>query len=718
MDAAIKKELIRDIEDTQVILRTDLEIEPLQDAEDESGNLGERKLYELSTEQIERLRAEVFEHFNAIKDSPQRKEAEKRWDALDAQYAGEMISDNASMEFNLNVPVTQDKVDAFDRMAVKAFLESDPKFDIKLRPEAIRQGMNDAQVSQIERAQLEYLDYQLDERINIASPLRLTIHQASKLDGGVMKIPYVYLRKRKVRDEYYSGKRTMDDSGAESPEGMRSFLLNYPKAMLPGEEGHEQFKKLMMFEDVKFQATFWDTVYDDAKPMHVDCRDFYVRPSCEGYDGLCNEQFYAERTRYTYWDLKKEEAAGNIINADDVKYTTGERQDTKTDPQYHIKEHNILECTYWFKMNSDDDEETKIICLFNEENKAFHGAFDYPYDNVEAIYVPYYVKAKKKGWYKGGLAQDLTDSHLAQNAILNLTLSEAFNQIVTTPIVRNGSQVANQLLSGRWKQGIPLIIGPEESRAESIDFMPKTNSRSAMELLNLLMFLGRYDDRRTGISGLASGQETPLDPNAPAAKTAMLMRQSGVSIEDYINCLLPSFNKTAEIILKLTHQAADSGCRYRQRQKAGRVAGGELFGKISRDDLMMDTVIQSRASGFAFDRVSEKQENMTIYQLLRQEPLIATNPKAVHNLVHSLLESWSPMWRAKADQIAMDVGEMDAAVAKVGLRSLGVYLQGLQQQAKTTGAMPQPDVKAYLQMTAEMMSQMVNGQPEEKDGAQ
>ena len=712
-----KKEVIEAIEDEQTILREEVELKDVEGNEEIKPPMTEMVNY--SPEQINTLKKDVFDIFDAFVQD--RKVIDGEDEQLGAQYNGQVVEE-ALMEFNLNVDVTAVKCDAVERLAAKAFIESDPKFTITLRPEAMRKGMDKDSIRNIERDQEDYLDYALDERINVASPLRKVLHQAVVLKKcGIMKVPYKYTRKRFIREEFYSGKK--EDTGQVNPQtkepilrakGMEGFLRNYPTAIVEGETGHSYYKQLLEFKDARFEAFYWRTVHDDPKPMYVDSKNFYTRLSTEGYDGLCDEQCYIERTKYTYWQMKKKEEAGEMINVDLLEFATDKLAQGAKDAKYKLKEHNILEVTYHFK-EGESKEETKIICLFSEQNKTFMGAFEYPYYNVECIYVPFYIYDKIAGFYKGGMAQKLTSSHQAQNSILNMMLTETWLELVSTPIVKEGSTIANQLLNTTFRPGTPLTIKATEHFKDELDFVPKPQKQVAAQLLNVLLYLSKLDGDKTGVSDIAAtGKGDPLDPRAPAAKTAMLLKQSGINIGDLIDVLAPSFNKVGEIILKLTHQMSNSGRKFRGKQRAGRVTGSEVFSEISRDDMILETVIQSRASAFAFDKLNEKRENLALAQWAAQDEVIRRNPKGMHEIALTLLESWSPTWKAKADKIALSNEEFSAEVANVGIKALNVYMKGLMEQAGAQGGAPKANIKEFLQIVSTMMTQMVNPPEEEK----
>src|SRR3990167_6132512 len=118
-------------------------------------------------EQITRLRNEIFKGFENLEAERVKNKFYQTIDNLQAQYDGEM-DDDTGLEFVLNVPITQVKVDSITRLTIKAFLETDPKFTITARPSLAKKDKWDVVIHR----QSDYLDYKFDEEIDIESPLR------------------------------------------------------------------------------------------------------------------------------------------------------------------------------------------------------------------------------------------------------------------------------------------------------------------------------------------------------------------------------------------------------------------------------------------------------------------------------------------------------------------------------------------------------------------
>lgn len=724
--------------DEELIDRTDVEFSkvPAKDlAEREEGVPDFKEKYDLTEEQIKRLRKEIFSGMDRIQKRWEEKNMSSLLEECEAQYDGEM-SDDAGLEFSFDTGVTKTKCDSLETFAVKAFLESDPKFAVTPRPKMAKIANSE----EILAKQADYLDYKFDEEIKVEGALRKVCHQAITMKGGVMKIPYVHTRKKRKREEHANGKVVFDDQGQASQPGVVSFLQKYPDAINPGADGHWVYKELLKGEDreIYYKVDYNEVTYNDPMPIYVDKRNFLVDPDCEGYDGLCEERLYIEKIPYTWWELKRAEHNGDFENVDDCKHKysdDGEKDESSggtqegnsqdEDGDHRGRPYTVLECNYSFNTETDPDNENfgsddpntevRLLCWFEENSRAFLGAVLYPYDGVDCYYVPFYITDRKPGWFKDGLPEVLKDDHLAQNAMMNLMLTEVWQELTTTPIVPEGSPIADQFISKRWKPGVPLEIPLSNvgSVEDYLSFVPKTQRAVAGQLMNMLLFLSKVSDDKSRISSLASGKESPVDPQAPASKTAMLLEQSGINISDFISCLLPSFNLIGEITLQLTYQMSREGRVFRQKQRADRVVGGDPFASITRDEMVAKTNIQSRAIGFAFDKINEKKEMIVFWQAFRNDPIFNQNPEGILSLARAITMSWHPTLKNKVDQLFPTPEQFQAKQLGIVIQALQMYLASLSKQSQTTGVQPKPDVAQFMQMATAMLQQAVNPPPEE-----
>ena len=630
---------------------------------------------ELKKDQEERLLMEVKKEFEAIKKEREEKGLEEKWRALDNQYEGVMEEDELR-QFNLSRKITKIKCDSVERMIMKAAWKTEQKFSITARPQFEREGG-----TQVVEAQSDYIDYKLDNDIPFLEPQRKTVHTAVVKGTGILKWSYEIKREKRKRLECYDGSKTslvQTQQGIASKNlGLDDFLKAYPEGELkhPG-----VVKKLLAGKKVSLEVEYEETTYNDPLPKHVKLEDFYVRVCTDGYEGLKITRLIVEREEYNYWQLRREEKRKRFYNIDQLIYETDEKGDKKEKEGFETENYKILECTFYFKLKEDDEEETKIVCHIAEDKWVVVGCRYYPYYAVPCVYNPHYIAKIWEGFYQPSLAEYITDNNIAENAILNFMLEGVMTANTITPIVDSDNPAFAQFLEKRWAHGIPI----ETVAGKPMDFLNKYIGKfDHGALLTMLEFLGREDGDITGVNQMLTGRASELDPSAPAAKTAMLIQQSGINIEDYVDVMMPSFNRSAEMILQLIAQHNEEGGKYKPRPE--RVVGSNPFSVISRQDMIARTNIQSQAKAFNFDEMNQKAELLSLWQLLRPEPIFNQNPEAVYSFLKMIVKSWSKLARNVIDQILPPLAQFKKQQQMLVAQGVAGFLQNKAQEAVMGG---------------------------------
>lgn len=694
--------------------KKNLKIEPNKDTKQEkkqTDNDMPQYLNHLSysKEQEEKLRVEIFEEFEYLIKERDELGLPSKWRMLDNQFRGKLRA-NSDSQFNLHRPITKTKVRTVVGRLMSATFKSDTMFSVTSRPEFALQGGSD-----ICEKQEDFLDFKIDEVIPLKSPMRKTTKSSVVKGLGIIRVLHEIKREKRRREETYKGvlEPMIDPETGEilrepySDEpvwdeskntGMINFVNTYPDTLhlYPS-----YIEKLRKGKEINIVVEYTETTYNDPKPVFVEIESFYVRNSVEGYEGLKDTLLIVEREKYNWWELKKEEKLGNFENVDELMYEDSDKK--KATKDYKQKEYKILRCTYYFKEKESDEDEKKIICWFSEDKKIFLGAINYPYYGIPSYYIPFYIIDEDLGFYKAGMAEDLTDSNIAENAIQNFILEGALIANTITPITPEGSAVDKQLLEKRWVHGMPLNAMPGE-----IDFVNKYMGRFDLGgLLSLMNYLVKMDDDVSGVSSLMTGRADPIDPRAPATKTLALLEQSGESINAYLDVFASSVNILATVLLQMYHQISnEDGILY--RKNATRSVGDDPFGTISRSEIIAKTNIQSQAMSYNFDKQNEKQNQVAFFQLMRHDPVIEQNPDAVHFLVKSLIKSWSPMWKNNLEKILPPMEEFQKQKLMLGLQAVDAYVQQKIQDAELGGIPPKFDPEELVSSVAQYVQDSIS----------
>jgi hypothetical protein len=633
---------------------------------------------DLTKEQQERLLTEVKEELDEIKKEREELKLEQKWRALENQYEGQ-VEEDAIRQFNLCRRVTKVKCDAVERLVMKAFWKSDPKFSISPRPEFDRQGGRE-----LCQAQEDFLDYKIDNTIPFDAPERQTVHSAAVKGTGIKKWFHEIRREKRRREEFYDGSKIKMIAGPDGqPVEINQGLIDFAKAYPDAQNQYPAFiKKIQSGKKVRLVAEYEETVYNDPLPTNVSLKNFYVRVGCAGYEGLKTQKLIVERLpSLTWWELKLRERQKRFYNIDELMYKDGDsKKDNKKKENYSNEKYDILECTYQFKLKETDEDEIKIIVWVAEDRWIVVGSILYPYYAIPCVYNPKYIATIRDGFYQPGIAEYLTDNNIAENAIINFTLEGALAANTITPIADRDNPVHAQFLDKRWAHGIPI----ETKEGKPIDFLNKyIGNFNHTQLLTMLEFLGRDDGEVTGINQLMTGQESRLDPTAPAAKTIALLQASGINIEDFIDNLLPSATRDADMILQLYYQMSEEGEKY--APKPERVVGSNPFSTLSRSDMIARTNIQSRAKSFNYDEITEKQEDLALFSTIRQEPIITRNPQAVYVLLKHLIRGWSKKWKNLVDQLLPPLEQFQQQQQQLIAQGVAQFLTQKLKEAQAAG---------------------------------
>ena len=666
---------------------------------------------EIKKDDQDRIVKEIIKELKEIEDERKADGMDSHWDEMDNLYEGK-LRDSDDQQFNLSRRTAKIKVQAIVRACGEAFFESDPKFSITPRPEF---ELEDGE--QVTEKQENFLDYKFDEVIPLEEAMMKVFLSAASKGTGVLKYFYETRRCSKKREETYEGKNepvidprtkqpAIDQTGKPvvKNQGLTDFLRNYPDANNPESKYYPYALELQKGKTINIVVKYKSVEYSDPMPKYVNRKDFYCRKSSEGYMGLCRSRFHAERISYSWWDLKKmEEDNEHFYNIDELMYENKDDKKKTIKADYDHKEYEVYECVFWIKLKESDTEETRCVFWVNKEKELMIGSIAYPYYEVDSYYIPFYVKQERACFDQPGVGEDLKDTSIAEDAILNFTLEGWWLSNQVTPITQEGSEIESQFLEKRWAHGVPLTLKAGEAAPRFLNEFLRP--MDAGQGINLVQYLIQGADDISGVSSLLTGRESPVDPTAPAAKTLALLERSGINIKAYVRTLVKSFNLIPTISLQLYDQMNTEGIKYRIKNTAEAVTGQNPFGLISRAEMRARTTIQSQASAFNFNKNNEKREDLALFSTIRQEPLVARNPKAVYELLKNLIKGWSPKWRTRLEKVLPSFEDFQKEQSQMAVQAVAMYVQSVLKNAQVTGQQPQFDpqqlIAAVVQFTSE-----------------
>lgn len=654
--------------------------------------------------QQERLTKQFQEEFRALNTERQNLGLPTKWSALDRQYDG-IMKKNSKLSFNLHTHQSKIKTDAIVRALNEAFLDSQPMVDVSPRPEFWKE--EDKSGDDVCEKQQQFIQYEMEENIKPSADITRVGLCAVKKFVGIMKLEWCYEKELRKREETYVGENEIIGVENGQPiienKALKEFEGNYPNWE---ERGYKSYHdKISKGGTAHLVVEYLDTICNSAKWKHVSIEDFYVRNSTFYNSGLKKAHLIVERDTMTYWELMKKQKNEEFEDVDDIcqMYPSASMSEGGTKLDYKNNDYPVLEATTYFKLEEDDEEETKIKAWFAEidsekekqtdgQRYELFGAILYPYYGFDIDYKAFYVKLNSDGFYGGAksVMNDLKDSNIAQDAILNLALHSMYIRNILTPIVKEGSEIEAMFIENRWQDGRPLPVDSMTEKVEDAMAFVQYPQINLQDFMALGAQMQKIDSDVSGISGLMTGRESPSDPHAPAAKTIALLNQSGINVKDYIRTFLPAFNEMVGDTLQLYYQMSQEGKKFRVSYRSRKVTGENPFTSITRDEMIARTNIQARASAFAFDKSQETQQNMMGLQMVSTSPIAATQPEAYYKAFVMAIGSISPMWKNFVETDMLSPSQFQAKQMQVAMQAVAKIMELKNLQANVVGGTPPP----------------------------
>ena len=643
-----------------------------------------------------RLGEEVRECLDEIEEQRTANNLVNTNDGLDRQYA-EKLKEDPDREYNVCIGDTVSKVDILVNSGMKAITDMVPMFNFSPTEDMVESYPDPQKANEVCIKQTDFVDHKLRFKTNFEDVMPNTLHDAALKFGGFLKVFHHIYREKRVRDEEYRGTpievpnpkfNPQEQESDVNPQtitmnkGFDEFLANFP-----GIEEIAKYRSIVekVFEGkkpVKLKTSHKITTYNDPKFESIDPNNFYCLMKANGYEGLKSERLVGDKRKFTWWELKQLENQPTkcFFDVDALIYEDEKR--TKEYPKYQSKEWDILECIFHFKLDKGESdegepEETKLVLWYVLEKKIVIGAIHYALNASESYYVPYYM-GRGRGLYRAGIGVKMTNPDIVKSETISEALTGLSNRNRVTPIVDTGSSIIKQFANKTFTQGLPLV----KKKGESLDFV--SNHMRDMDLngaLAMIATITNNTERKLNISSAQSGKESMIDPKASGRKTQLLMQQTQLNIGDYVRYLKKPLEQTAAIVLQIYFQMSREGRKYKPDSK-DIVGGSSVFRTIEKSEMIARSNIESRVTSYDFDKLQEKNEALTMWEMFRQDPIFNRRSESVLNMGRKIFKIMGRSWQDNVDLYLPNEAQFQQELAEATLQAVSQYLQKSAQEGK------------------------------------
>ena len=535
--------------------------------------------------------------------------------------------------FNVNAPITPDKVDTALAETEDIFDASDPHWTV--------QGPPNEEYKAAVELQQDVLDaYEDLVRESRTSPK--VYFDAWLLGTGwearVFKRKFLDVMERRTW-------RTAEEFTREFPDDW---------------EQHQDLVTLLNEgKEVTRIVEFRQEVLNAAVSEHVEWEDAIVPLETEGLTGLWDAPLLGRRVWLRHSQVAELERDGDYLPgvAEELKYEKLEKDGVlergKLNPDYHKTPLETFECIYWMRIpdgvNAAGEKKERLVrCLVNVERqrKLILRVIRYPYFHGRPYLIPYHIQQTEHGLYQPGLGHKLAQLNLTLNALLCHVLNTGLIGTSMSFKVRTNTDAVRALFEKQWYPGsITELSNLDDAQQWELN-LPELSP-----MVNLFASLMTFADSVTGLNAYLGGQADPEDKDAPGNKAALLLKRSSKKLRRYVNCLRESVDESGYQSLRLIYQYVP----------AKRIA--ETIGKSEeevRQQMRIPLPTVTHAIAFDSDRLARQAEDELFAKLLFQEPLIAQFPTRRVKLYRILAESRSSRWRGLMDEVLPNDSELQA----------------------------------------------------------
>ena len=577
---------------------------------------------ELSEDERTRLEGWIKSHLSQIETAMQ--DVLSRFEQEVDQLEGRMPGGDYPYPgaFRLNVPITKKKVREVANRLKQAYLDSDPIW-------AIASPTLPAKLTQeIERA----MDHQVDNHLDLVDDVAQALFEAVLHGVGAVEAGWNYWEDIRRDLETYHG---FDGVDPKSLMDLIRFEATHPNWRTEPEELklHTQIAK---GEDVRVEVKYSTATINRPDVVHIPVKDLRLYPHLNSMDDLLKSPCYGYVKRYTRLELEELADNGTIDPEQLIRIFPEKNDESETTAREEMDEVEVFRGTIRYQLGADT-EPTRYKIWYERKSGAILRCREFPWWLDKPDLVLFHTRQEEPGVFKRGIAWDLVDTAVAANVTFGLYLNGADMANSMRWLTKKDSLAEQHLLNRRWSPHLPMVWEHDPKEVQSL----QTSTAHLNSLVTGFELVNRQADWETQTTNLQSGRESPNDPTAPAAKTAMLLQQVEPNTKEYLRSLESGFRQLGQWVLWL----------YYQGKRMGWIETIPGWPDDLPDELVpvLAAQLQPRALLMEADRQTRLQaDNMVLGWVSKLAP------QAVPMVLKKAISHVSPDWAKEVDTLPLE----------------------------------------------------------------
>ncbi len=465
----------------------------------------------------------------------------------------------------------------------------------------------------------EYLEYITREEMELEYREDPILQDAILLGTGFGKLHYL----RKI--DYDSS--SLEYYGV-SPQEITRFKDDFED-----QKSTKEYKKYLkdLTDGIPITVPIFDDIimYDNPKLNYVKLEDLYLDPDIPEIE---NHNIISEKMELTWKQIS------NFVRMKYFKASIKEKIKSQYPDDYWKKIYTVYETVKYFDYKKNDNPK-KVIITYIEEIKKIARAILFPYVHQEFYYIPFYIKKRPDSIYGEGFGQKLKYTNKSVNSLWNLTIDSG--TLRNAPMLK---AVADSFDPTIKKMGPAFILWVKK---DINSVQPLQMQGQQVELGNYIDRMIRFAEWQTGVTAYMTGRESPQDPNAPASKAFMLLKESNLRITDCVKQLHKANKMIYKQVDSLKYQFT-KGNVVQYLTKRGEVYEGN---EINKRVLGIKVQYIPHLSDVSVNREFVREENMKFATYLASNPLIMSNPEALRTITEIVIQDRGGVWQKNLDRL-------------------------------------------------------------------
>lgn len=586
---------------------------------------------------------------------------------------------------NLHIPIIETHITILHSVVSSTMLDNDPIWYVKIKRDNVPEGV----------------DTEIESFLNSVSKLEL------KIDSVLSDIYWnAYRDGTSIGDLDWVEEYDMqfDILNFTSPD---AFIQAFPTPIDAGvtsKQHNDMINEIVNEGILQIKVEEYVNTYRGPRLRLVELKDLVVIPTTSpsfeyaqfvGDMFLQRADFFKRLAKQKWYDeveVKKMLDTSGLDSAPDE----GSRAQDRIEG---ISRQRIVKADeYWcmqgiLKINLSDDEmepERKYLVVFEPKSKALIRFECYPYIHNRIKYIPWRFK-KRPGRLNGqSIYEQLGDINEEIDTQHNQRIDSRTISTVPSFLRVDSFEFDPTRRAQRFYPGVTFKVS-NMNQVKQFDIKQTDMGQSMQEEQNL-MYLAEL---RTGATSLRGGQGLKSDPRAPFKKIQAQLQQSDVRIDDHMREFRIGTAEVGMQILELYYQyAGDTITYFKQDPDTQKF----IKQQIARQKLRARDLFLEVARSSVNDNPDQLfQRELTLYQLLSNEPLIGSNMLRRRELIVRVLTAMRQRNIQKiipsVEQLIQELQQQEQLMNPLGpetLQALGRNLAGTEgkQQKNQSGTVP------------------------------